>query len=84
MQLVLNNSGSYLCRTYILVCKEYLRCISGSKKKWILLTLKENEEQKYRYLELRRNKAKLLNSSQLYKDYMHEINLVSNFRFLVI
>ncbi|XP_073960606.1 voltage-dependent calcium channel subunit alpha-2/delta-4-like isoform X2 [Choristoneura fumiferana] len=38
-------------------------------------TQKENEEQKYRYIQLRRNKAKLLNSSQLYKDYMHEINL---------
>ncbi|XP_068622852.1 voltage-dependent calcium channel subunit alpha-2/delta-4-like [Battus philenor] len=36
---------------------------------------KENAEQVYRYQELRKNKAKLLNQSQLYHDYMRQLSL---------
>ncbi|CAG4943373.1 unnamed protein product [Parnassius apollo] len=36
---------------------------------------KENAEQVYRYKELRKNKANLLNQSQMYKDYMRQLNL---------
>ncbi|CAH2049156.1 unnamed protein product, partial [Iphiclides podalirius] len=36
---------------------------------------KENAEQVYRYKQLRKNKAKLLNQSQLYKDYMRHVSL---------
>ncbi|XP_013140737.1 PREDICTED: voltage-dependent calcium channel subunit alpha-2/delta-3-like [Papilio polytes] len=36
---------------------------------------KENAEQVYRYKQLRKNKAKLLNQSQLYKDYRRQLSL---------
>lgn len=40
-------------------------------------TQKENEEQAYRYKQLRLNKKKLLSPAQLYSDYMHQVSLVS-------
>ncbi|XP_072938386.1 voltage-dependent calcium channel subunit alpha-2/delta-3-like [Epargyreus clarus] len=39
---------------------------------------KENEEQAYRYKELRKNKNKLLNGSQMFKDFMHMASLEKN------
>lgn len=40
---------------------------------------KENNEQLNRYRDLRRNKKQLLNSTQLYKDWMYQVNYVRTY-----